>query len=76
MRFVGHEIRRGELEHLSLTGMIDGRRARGRPRQKFMDGLVRVTGGDISAAQLLQRAQDRNQWRAMIANVLGDTAPR
>ena len=57
MRFVGHEIRRGELEHLSLTGKIDGRRTRGRPRQKFMDGLVRVTGGGMSAAQLLQKAK-------------------
>ena len=76
MRFVGHEIRRGELEHLSLTGKIDGRRTRGRPRQKFMDGLVRVTGGGMSAAQLLQKAQDCEQWRAMIANVHGDTVPR
>ena len=41
-----------------------------------MDGLVRVTGGGMSAAQLLQKARDREQWRAMIANVLGDTAPR
>ena len=76
MRFVGHVVRREELEHLSLTGKIEGRRPRGRPRQKYLDGLVRWTGGRMSAVQLLQTARNREEWRAMIADVLGDMAPR
>ena len=76
MRFVGHIVRREELEHLSLTGKIEGRRPRGRPRQKYLDGLVRWTGGRMSAVQLLQTARNREEWRAMIADVLGDMAPR
>ena len=76
MRFVGHIVRREELEHLSLTGKIEGRRPRGRPRQKYLDGLVRWTGGRMSAVQLLQTARNREEWRAMIADVLGDIAPR
>lgn len=74
MWFVGHIVRTQELEHLSLTGKINGSRPRGRPRQKYMDGLVRMTGGRMSAAQLLQRAGNREEWRAMIADVLGDMA--
>ena len=50
MRFVGHVVRMQELEHLSLIGKIDERKPSGRPRQKYMDGLVRVTGGNMSAA--------------------------
>ncbi len=58
MFFLGHEreaMRREELEHLSLTGKIEGKRPQGRPRQKYMDGLVRVTGEGTSAAQANSR---------------------
>ena len=45
-------------------------------RDLYLDGLVRWTGGRMSAVQLLQTARDREEWRAMIADVLGDMAPR
>lgn len=34
----------------SLAGKIEDRKARGRPRQKYLGGLVRVIGGRMSAA--------------------------
>ena len=37
-------MRRGEIEDLSLTGRIPGYRARGRPREKYMDGIIRTVG--------------------------------
>ncbi len=74
MRFLDHVMRRGGLEHLSVTGKIEGKRPQGRPRQKYMDGLVRVTGGGMSAAQLIQATRDREQWQTMVGDVLQDMA--
>ena len=35
----GHVMRRRALEHLAITGHINGRRSRGRQRIKIMDDL-------------------------------------
>lgn len=45
MRFLGHVMRRNEMEAMVLTGMVEGRRARG--QQKFMDSVTRVAGGHL-----------------------------
>ena len=58
------------LENLCLTGRIEGVRARGRQREKFMDGLKRVTGGRITAPELMQMARHREEWKSMIADVI------
>ena len=58
MRFLGHVMRREELENLSLTGRIPGSRARGRQREKYMDGIVRIVGGGRRAGQLLQMTRE------------------
>ena len=34
MRFLGHVMRRNEMEAVVMTGMVEGRRARGRQREK------------------------------------------
>ncbi|MFS3659968.1 hypothetical protein ACK6SD_23720, partial [Escherichia coli] len=38
--FFGHIMRREGLEHLVTTGKIQGRRDRGRQREKMLDGLT------------------------------------
>ncbi|GFO35583.1 endonuclease-reverse transcriptase [Plakobranchus ocellatus] len=38
--FLGHVMRRGKLEHLVTTGKFEGKRNRGRQREKIMDGLA------------------------------------
>ena len=68
-------MRQQGLENLSLTGKIEGKRSRGRPRQKYMDGLVRVATGRMSANQLLQLTKKREEWSAIIADVPLDMAP-
>ena len=55
---------------MCLTGKIEGRRARGRQREKYMDGIKRTTGGERRATELIQMARDREKWKSMIANVL------
>ena len=39
IRFVGHDMRKNQLEAVALTGMIEGKRAGGRHRKTFMDWI-------------------------------------
>ena len=76
MRFLGHVVRREDLENLILTGRIEGRRGRGRPRIKYMDDMKSAIGGGLTTQQIMYAARDREQWRSMIANVFSDMAHR
>ncbi|GFO42878.1 hypothetical protein PoB_006938300 [Plakobranchus ocellatus] len=65
--FLGHVMRRGKLEHLVTTGKFEGKRGRGRQRDKIMDGLATWLGpGKVS--DILAAVKDRDLWRDMIAN--------
>ena len=76
LSFLGHVMRRGQLENLSLTGRVPGNRARGRQRDTYMKGLVKTLGGRWTAGGLLQMTSNRKKWRTMVANVRMDTALR
>ena len=76
MRFLGHAMRQEEMENLCLTGKVEGRRGRGRPRTKFLDSLAKCVGGTNTPAGLLRMTADRVEWRLVVANVLRDTAAR
>ena len=76
MRFLGHVVRRKDLETLILTERIKGRRGRGRPRIKYMDDMKSAIGGGLTTQQIMYAARDREQWRSMIANVFSDMAHR
>ena len=39
-KFVGHVIRRNQLEHLVTTGKLDEKRGREGPREKMLDSLA------------------------------------
>ncbi|GFO28844.1 hypothetical protein PoB_005534900 [Plakobranchus ocellatus] len=65
--FLGHVMRRGKLEHLVTTGKFEGKRIRGRQREKIMDGLATWLGpGKVS--DILAAVKDRDLWRDMTAN--------
>ena len=55
MRFVGHVMRRGKIEDLSLTGRIPGCRAGGRQKEKYMDGIIRTVGDGSKSVQKLHK---------------------
>ena len=57
MRFLGHVIRKEKLEHLSLTGLIPGKRARGVQRQTYVHQFGK------SPTTLIQDAYDRKAWK-------------
>ena len=67
--FIGHAIRRDGLEHLVTTGMLEGKRGRGRQREKILDGLISWFGVK-RVTDILLTMKDREYWRGMIANAM------
>ena len=65
--FLGHFMRAEALENLVTTGKLNGKRNRGRQREKMLDGLVSWLGMS-SSMEMLRMTCDREMWRDMIAN--------
>ena len=71
LTYFGHLSRHNGIQKDILDGRVPGTRARGRQRQKWTDGLQRVTG--LQGYELRRRAEDREKWRSMVANLrIGD----
>ena len=68
--FVGHILRRKGLEHLVITGKMEGRRGGGRQREQMIDSLAAWMDIDKTASAI-SAAKDRALWKDMIANALG-----
>ena len=67
LRFLGHVMRKDELENVVLTGKIEGTRNRGRKRLTYISSLSKCL--DLSNTELLKATKDRELWKTMIANV-------
>jgi len=67
-----HVIRKHSHEYLVVTGKVEGRRASGRQRLRFLDGLSRYMLGGQSEpdTQIIRAAEDRLLWHQMVANVV------
>ncbi|GFO05088.1 endonuclease-reverse transcriptase [Plakobranchus ocellatus] len=46
-KFVGHIMRREGLENLVITGRMEGKKSRGRQREKMLDGMTSWMGTNI-----------------------------
>jgi len=59
--FVGHIMRKSQLEAIALTGMIEGKRARDRQRKTFMYWLSFACGEQWKINDILKICQDRHE---------------
>ncbi|GFO45448.1 eukaryotic translation initiation factor 3 subunit f [Plakobranchus ocellatus] len=69
LRFLSHICRHKGLEHLVISGKVEGKRSRGRQRITFIENLKSWAIGKGSNNNFIRLTENRFEWRNMIANV-------
>ena len=67
MSFLGHVVRKEEMEHLVVTVFVDGKRAPGRQRETFLTNLGKFT--NKPPMELLRLAKDIIAWSKLCAEL-------
>ena len=68
LQYFGHLMRRlDSLAKTLMLGGIGGRRRRGQPRMRWLDGIMDLM--DVGLSELREMVMDREAWHAVIHGV-------